>query len=211
MDARTLVLGDWTPVIRDGIDVLRLVVLGGAVGYAIAGRPGAALLLAFLGAITVLARLVNLPRVYDLSVTAAMALQGFGETLGLYDDFARFDDLVHFTLPMLTAPVIYIALARVEVVPDPRDETHLPHYVGIAVVTAALGIAVGALWEIYEWRSDAWFATTLSEGNDDTNGDLVRDTLGSLVGAGLLVAWARFGWGSVRRIPGVNTHEEVSA
>ena len=27
----------------------------------------------------------------------------------------------------------------------------------------------------------------------------------------LIVAWARFGWGSVRRIPGVNTHEEVSA
>jgi hypothetical protein len=211
MDARTLVLGDWTPVIRDGIDVLRLVILGGAVGYAIAGRPGAALLLAFLGAVTVLARLVNLPRVYDLSVTGAMALQGFGETLGLYDDVARFDDLVHFTLPMLTAPVIYIALARVEVVPDPRDETHLPHYVGIAVVTAALGIAVGALWEIYEWRSDAWFGTSLSEGNADTNGDLVRDTLGSLFGAGLLVVWARFGWGSVRRIPGVNTHEEVSA
>jgi hypothetical protein len=211
MDARTLVLGDWTPVIRDGIDVLRLVILGGAVGYAIAGRPGAALLLAFLGAVTVLARLVNLPRVYDLSVTGAMALQGFGETLGLYDEVARFGDLVHFTLPMLTAPVIYIALARVEVVPDPRDETHLPHYVGIAVVTAALGIAVGALWEIYEWRSDAWFGTSLSEGNDDTNGDLVRDTLGSLVGAALLVAWARFGWGSVRRIPGVNTHEEVSA
>jgi uncharacterized membrane protein YjdF len=131
--------------------------------------------------------------------------------LGLYDEFIRFDDLVHFTLPMLTAPVIYIALARVEVVPDPRDETHLPHYVGIFVVTAALGITVGALWEIFEWRSDAWVGTSLSEGNDDTNGDLVRDTLGSLVGAALLVAWARFGWGSVRRIPGVNTHEEVSA
>jgi hypothetical protein len=211
VDMRTLVLGDWTPVIRDGIDVLRLLLVGGAVVYAIGGRPGAAALLATLGAVTLLARLVNLPRVYDLSVTAAMTLQGFGETFGLYDRFVRFDDLVHFTLPMLTAPVIYIALARLEVVPDPRDETHLPHYAGIAVVTAALGIAVGALWEIYEWRSDAWFATTLSEGNDDTNGDLVRDTLGSLVGAGLLVAWARFGWGSVRRIPGVNTHEEVSA
>ncbi len=211
MDARTLVLGDWTPVIRDGIDVLRLVILGGAVVYAVTGRPGAAALLVVLGGVTLVARLVNLPRIYDLSVTAGMALQGFGETLGLYDEFARFDDLVHFSLPMLTAPVIYIALARVEVVPDPRDETHLPHYVGIAVVTAALGIAVGALWEIYEWRSDAWLGTALSEGNDDTNGDLVRDTLGSLVGAALLVAWARLGWGSVRRIPGVNTHEDVDA
>ncbi len=211
MDTRRLLLGDWTPVVRDGIDVLRLVVLGGAVAYALAGDGGAAALLAFLGAVTVLARVINLPRVYDLSVTLAMALQGFGETFGVYDQWVHFDDLVHFTLPMLTAPVIYIALARLDVVPDPRDETHLRHYVGIAVVTAALGITIGALWEIYEWRSDAWFGTNLSESNDDTNGDLVRDSLGSLAGAALLVAWARFGWGSVRRIPGVNTHEEVSA
>jgi hypothetical protein len=211
VDVRRLVLGDWTPVIRDGIDVLRLAILGGGVAYALAGRAGAASVLLVLGAVTLVARAVNLPRVYDLALTAGMALQGFGEALGLYDEFVRFDDLVHFTLPMLTAPVVYIALARLDVVPDPRDETHLRHYVGIAVVTAALGIAIGALWEVYEWRSDAWLGTQLSEGNDDTNGDLVRDTLGSLVGAALLVVWARFGWGSVRRIPGVNTHEEVSA
>jgi hypothetical protein len=211
VDTRTLVLGDWTPVIRDGIDVLRLVILGGALFYAVTGWPGTAALLALLGGVTLLARLVNLPRVYDLSLTLAMALQGFGEALGLYDEFFHFDDLVHFTLPMLTAPVIYIALARVEVVPDPRDETHLPHYVGIFVVTASLGVTVGALWEIFEWRADLWFGTDLSEDNDDTNGDLVRDTLGSLAGAALLVVWARFGWGSVRRIPGVNTREEISA
>ncbi|UOY02394.1 hypothetical protein [Blastococcus sp. PRF04-17] len=211
MDVRTLLLGDWTPVIRDGIDLLRLAILGGAVVYGLTGRPGAAALLAGLGAVTLLARLIDLPRVYDLSLTGAMALQGFGETFGLYDQFVRFDDLVHVTLPMLTAPVVYIALARLDVVPDPKDETHLRHYVGIAVATAALGISIGALWEIFEWRSDVWFGTELSEGNDDTNGDLVRDTLGSLAGAALLVAWARFGWGSVRRIPGVNTHEEVSA
>jgi hypothetical protein len=211
VDTRRLLLGDWTPVVRDGIDVLRLVVLGGAVAYGLAGNGGAAALLAFLGAVTVLARVINLPRVYDLSVTLAMALQGFGETFGLYDSWVHFDDLVHVTLPMLTAPVVYVALARLDVVPDPRDETHLRHYVGIAVVTAALGVTIGALWEIYEWRSDAWFGTNLSESNDDTNGDLVRDSLGSLAGAALLVAWARFGWGSVRRIPGVNTHEEVDA
>jgi hypothetical protein len=211
VDARRLVLGDWTPVVRDGIDLLRLAMIGGAAAYALAGDADAAVVLAVLGAVTLVARLVQLPRVYDLAVTAGMALQGFGEVWGLYDRFVRFDDLVHFTLPMLTAPVVYIALARLDVVPDPRDETHLRHYVGIAVVTAALGVTVGALWEVYEWRSDAWLGTELSEGNDDTNGDLVRDTLGSLVGAALLVVWARVGWGSVRRIPGVNTHEETSA
>ncbi len=211
MDARRLVLGDWTPVVRDGIDVLRLLLVAGAAYYALTGDAGAAAVLAVMAAVTLVARAVNLPRVYDLSVTVAMALQGFGEVWGLYDRFVRFDDLVHVTLPMLTAPVVYIALARLDVVPDPRDETHLLHYVGIAVVTAALGVTIGALWEVYEWRSDAWLGTNLSEGNDDTNGDLVRDTLGSLAGAALLVVWARFGWGSVRRIPGVNTHEAVDA
>ncbi len=211
MDTRTLVLGDWTPLVRDGIDVLRLLLVAGAAYYALTGDAGAAAVLAVMAAVTLVARAVKLPRVYDLSVTVAMALQGFGEVWGLYDRFVRFDDLVHVTLPMLTAPVVYIALARLDVVPDPRDETHLRHYVGIAVVTAALGVTIGALWEVYEWRSDAWLGTNLSEGNDDTNGDLVRDTLGSLAGAALLVVWARFGWGSVRRIPGVNTHEAVDA
>jgi uncharacterized membrane protein YjdF len=208
---RRLLLGDWNPVVRDGIDVLRLVILGGAVWYAVQGRWGAAALLFVVGAVALLGRVVNLPRVYDLSLALGMALQGFGEAWGLYDRFERFDDVVHFALPMLTAPVIYIALARLDVVPDPRDETHLRHYVGIGVVATLIGISVGALWEIYEWRSDAWLGTGLSESNDDTNGDLVRDTLGSLAGAALLVAWARFGWGSVRRIPGVNTYEDADA
>src|ERR687894_1203262 len=202
-------MGDWTPWVRDGIDLLRLVILAGAAAYAVDGQWGSAALLAALGSVTLVARLVNLPRLYDLALTLGMALQGFGETLGLYDQFVRFDDLVHFTLPMLTAPVVYIALARLDVVPDPRDETHLQHYVGIGVVTAALGIAIGALWELFEWRAPAWVRTGPFGGKQDTNGDLFRDTLGSLVGAGLLVVWARFGWGSVRRIPGVNTHEEV--
>jgi hypothetical protein len=211
MDLRTLVLGDWNPVVRDGIDVLRGVILGGALLFALAGDTGAAVLLGFLGGITLVARLLNLPRLYDLCLTAGMALQGFGEAWGLYDRFTAFDDLVHFTLPLLTAPVVYIALARLDVVPDPRDETHLRHYAGIFLVTVALGITIGALWEIFEWRSDEWFGTSLSVDNDDTVGDLVRDSLGALGGGALLVVWARYGWGSVRRIPGVNTYEDVDA
>lgn len=85
-------------------------------------------MLGFPGLVPLVARLLNLPRIYDLCLTAAMALQGYGEVFDLYDQFVRFNDLVRVTLPLLTAPVVYIALARVEVVPDPRDETHLPHY-----------------------------------------------------------------------------------
>lgn len=78
-------------------------------------------------------------------------------------------------------------------------------------MTTSLGIAIGALWEIFEWRSDAWFGTSLSPGNDDTVGDLVRDSIGALLGAALPVVWATVGWGSVCRVPGANTHEDVNA
>src|SRR3712207_1486295 len=185
-------MGDWTPWVRDGIDLLRLVILAGAAAYAVDGQWGSAALLAALGSITLVARLVNLPRLYDLALTLGMALQGFGETLGLYDQFVRFDDLVHFTLPMLTAPVVYIALARLDVVPDPRDETHLQHYVGIGVVTAALGIAIGALWEVFEWRPGAGFGGPVSASHGGTQRDLFPDTLGSGAGGGALGAWGPF-------------------
>ena len=50
MDTRKLVFGDWSPVLRDGIDVLRLAILAGAVGFALAGDVGGAAVLACLGA-----------------------------------------------------------------------------------------------------------------------------------------------------------------
>jgi len=112
----------------------------------------------------------------------------------------------------MTSQVAYLALARAEVLPDLRD----PHEgvrrdLGIFVVTFALGMAIGGLWEVYEWSSDRWLGTDLSMDNDDTVTDLVADGSGALVGGGLLVLWNVKGWGSVRAIPGVNTHEDVSA
>ena len=48
-------------------------------------------------------------------------------------------------------------------------------------------------------------------GNDDTVGDLISDTLGSIAGGLLLVAWTKYGWGSVRRVPGENRAEDIDA
>jgi uncharacterized membrane protein YjdF len=148
-----------------------------------------------------------LPRVYDLALLLALTLQAWGEALHAYDAISWFDNVVHFTLPFFGGPTLYIVLARLDVVPDPKDETHRRHYVGIGIVAFALGVAVGALWEIVEWASDTVLGSQLQLSNGDTIGDLIADSLGSLCGAALLVAWARWGWGSVRRIPGENRAE----
>ena len=268
MTTRTLVLGDWGRVIRDPIDLLRLAFFAGAAGFAVTGQLGGAGNLLISGLLLLAARALDLPRVYDLALTLAMILTGWGEALGLYDAWKPYDNVVHFIVPMLTSQVAYIslarlevlpdmredfaprhytgvwlvtfalglydalsfydnivhfltplfacqvayiALARAEVLPDPRDDTGLRQHLAIFVVTASLGIAIGAVWEIFEWFSDGTFGSKLQTGNDDTVGDLIADTLGSLAGGALIVAWTVYGWGSVRRIPGENRYEDTNA
>jgi hypothetical protein len=211
MDTRRLLLGDWSPLVRDGIDVLRIfLLLCAAVAFAM-GDFGAGGLLAALGALTLVARLVQLPRLYDLAFTLAMAMQGLGEALGAYDRWGWFDTAVHVALPFLVAPVIYIGLARLEVVPDPQERSGAARDAGLVVVTFALGLAVGALWEMAEWSSDAVLGTRLQESNTDTVRDLGADAVGALLGAALLALWTRYSWGSVRRISGENRYEDSHA
>jgi hypothetical protein len=211
VSTRTLFLGDWTPWIRDPIDVLRLLLVAGAVAFALAGDANGAALLGGAAGIAWLVRPLQLPRVYDAAFMAALTLQAAGEALGAYDAIPWFDNVAHFSLPFFLAPTMYIALARADVVPDPKDAATRHHYVGIFVVTFALGVALGGVWEIWEWVSDHSFGSSLQLGLDDTVGDLVADTAGSLCGAALLVCWARYGWGSVRRIPGENRYEDTEA
>jgi hypothetical protein len=209
--ARKALLGDWNRVIRDPLDVLRLVFLAGIVLFALLGdAKGVGNLVIATGAVLA-ARAAQLPRLYDLAVIVAMTLTGWGEALGLYDAVGWYDDVVHFFVPLLTSQVLYICLARVEVLPDLRDENTARHHLGIFVVTFALGVAVGGLWEIFEYASDAWFGSNLQLGNDDTVGDLMADSAGALVGAAMIVAWSTYGWGSVRRVPGSNTAEDLKA
>ena len=211
MTTRTLVLGDWNPWIRDPIDVVRLLLAVGALAFLAAGDSSGAVLLGGAAVLAWSVRPVQLPRAYDACFVVALALQATGEALGAYDAIPWFDNVVHFSLPFFLAPTLYIALARADVVPDPKDHTTANHYVGIFVVAFALGVALGGLWEIWEWVSDHTFGSSLQIDNDDTIGDLVADTAGAACGALLLVCWARYGWGSVRRIPGENRYEDTEA
>ncbi len=127
-------------------------------------------------------RWLLLPRLYDLMLLVALTLQGVGEASGAYDELVWFDRVVHLVVPMLASGVLYVALARLDVLPDPRDDTGVRHLVGIALVTFSLGAAFGAVWELYEWCSDGVFGSALQESNDDTVGDLAMDCLGAARG-----------------------------
>jgi hypothetical protein len=186
-------------VLRDPLDGLRLAFVAGLVVTVVSGTPEAIANMAVATVIVLLAHPARLPVPYDLAVIVAMAFTGFGEALGLYDSVSWFDNVVHFVVPMLSSQVLYLGLARLEFVPHPRSETVRRDEFGIFVTCFALGVAVGGLWEIWEYTSDGTLGSNLQLGNDDTVGDLIADTAGSLAGAALLVAWAQLGPGTIER------------
>ena len=201
-------MGDWHPLVRDPLDVLRGVLVAGAVVSALAGEVSGAVYLAVSAAGALIARPLQLPRLIDLAFVLALTITGFGEALGYYDRWPWFDRVVHFLVPMLFAPVAYIGLARADVVLDPHDQhPDVRRAPALLIISVAFGVALGAIWEIAEWSMDATGWTSLSENNDDTVGDLIADTCGSLVGGALLLVWTFKGWGAVRRIPGENRRE----
>jgi uncharacterized membrane protein HdeD (DUF308 family) len=200
-DRRRLVYGDWTWLVRDGLDVLRFLFFAGTVVFAVQGRSTA---VALTGACAVLliARVVDLPRWFDFGLIVAMSLIAWGTALSLYGSWFYYDKIVHGLSPVGYVPVLYIALVRLGVVPDPARairEHRVARISGIFIVTLALGMAVGAGYESVEWFEDKFLGGHFVGGLWDTETDLLCDEGGSLVGATFLTVWALRGWTSRRR------------
>jgi uncharacterized membrane protein HdeD (DUF308 family) len=200
-DRRRLVYGDWTWLVRDGLDVLRFAFIAGTIVFAVQGRSTAVALTA-ASAVLLIARVVDLPRWFDFGLIVAMTLIAYGTALSLYGSWFYYDKIVHGLSPVGYVPVIYIALVRLGVVPDPSEairERRVARISGIFIVTLALGIAVGGVYESIEWFEDKFLGGHFVGGLWDTETDLLCDEGGSLVGASFLTVWALRGWTSRRR------------
>lgn len=194
---RFLLLGDWHPIVRDPIDVLRgLLLIGAALLLALDKHLEAAPLVTVL--IVLVPRLLDMPRPFDLAVVLAMSIHAWGNLFDLFAIYSWFDKVVHVVVPMFTSTAAYVALARLEVVPHPSARTLSRHYLGIFTVTFLLGLGFAALYELYEFAADG-LGAELQESLADTNLDLLAGAAGSAVGALVLTLWAMRGWGDVRR------------
>ena len=194
-------LGDWTPLIRDPIDVLRLSYVVAAVVFAVQGDIGAAGRMAATAAFVWIARWANLPRPFDLAFVIGMGLQGWGNVFNAFEDLSWWDNVVHVSLSASIAPLFYILLARAGILPGLHTEIELGRLPGVFLVAVCLGTAFGAGYEIYEWLVDHVIGGHLAIGETDTVTDLACDIGGSAIGAALLVVWASRGWSTERRVP----------
>jgi hypothetical protein len=200
MSWQRLLLGDWGRWIRDPLDLARLGFLVAAVVALVLGDLSDAVRLALTCLLLALARWLDLPRPFDLALIVGMFLQAFGNAAGLFASFGPYDVIVHFVLSLAVAPCLYLLCARFGVVPDLADaERH--HQLGIFLITFAFGLALGALYEMYEWVSNHALGGHLHVGYSDTIADLLDDAIASLCGGALLVLWAHRGWPTTRRLP----------
>jgi hypothetical protein len=164
-----LILGDWTRIVRDPLDVARI---------------------AFV-----------VSRFYDASVILVMFLLAWGSALSIYGSWGFYDNLVHFITPLLTTGMFYLLLVRLGVLPDFHDLKQLHHRIGFFLTVLALGMAIGAGWEVIEWTLDQFSDVGRVASADDTATDLISDTLGSAGSALILVLWS-LGNHSMLRRPG---------
>jgi uncharacterized membrane protein YjdF/uncharacterized membrane protein HdeD (DUF308 family) len=197
-----IVYGDWTWFIRDWLDVLRVAFIGGTIVFAAQGRSDV-MALAAASIVLLVARIIDLPRWFDFGLTVAMTLIAWGTALHLYGQWFYYDKVVHSLSPMAYTPVLYIALVRLGVVPDPAEairERRVARIAGIFIVAFAVGLAIGAFYENVEWIEDKFgiLGGHFVKGLWDTETDLLADTTGSLIGATFLTVWALRGWSSRR-------------
>lgn len=200
-----LLLGDWGSVVRDPIDVIRLNFLVGAVVLAVMGDVTTALRLALSFALVVVARFLDLPRPFDLGLVLAMAISVWGGPLGLFQEIGWYDEFLHAFFSFFSAPLFYILGVRLNVLPDfDQDLPQRHRYVGILIMSFSLGFSFGALFEIWEWVANNWFGANNRIGYGDTIADLAEDGLASFAGGATLLVWAEHGWGTSRRVPGLD-------
>lgn len=160
-------------------DVLRLL---GVVSIAIAGfgwGPLSALSFASALVVMLVPRLLGLRPSFDIAFGAVILASTWSSVLGVYLTTRWWDLPMHFLTNGLCAALLYIVLVRLEVV---ADAATLPRpMLSAAVVTTALGLSLGALWEFFEWFGHTFIDGEIYVGYVDSLGDLLWGGFGALL------------------------------
>jgi hypothetical protein len=159
--------------------------LAAAVVFALAQRQWlvAVPLASFMAVAVLFIKLEDrLPTLFDLLFVIAALLNAGGWAFKWYNTFGPYDEIAHgFTTFAVTLAFGYLVYNRMLA----SFQTQRLLFV---VSIASFGIAIGALWEIAEWVSDFFVASSVVESIDDIIDDLIMDSLGASI-AGVFSLW----------------------
>lgn len=179
---RPRTLGEYTA------DALRLIGLLSVVAAAVWSVPTDAGILALALPALMVPRAMGMRSGFDIAVCATVLVAAGSNVLDLYRTVAGWDLVVHFVCTGVLAAVGYLILARCGVVAR-QDAAAFTRRAAV-VLTATLGLAVSAVWEMIEWAGRTFVTAEIFVTYEDTIGDMAMGGLGGLV-AGVLVAFVR--------------------
>lgn len=138
-------------------------------------------------------RAVGIPRPFDAALALLMLTTGWASALGWYYEHEWVDIPIHFALTGATAAVLYVAAARLDLLPKPEHPSRTQATTTIVLVVVLLGATTSLVWELYEWLAETYLQSRILVGYDDTIGDMTNGLLGSLVAGALMAVWQRTG------------------
>lgn len=168
-------------------DAIRLIgVLSAVAALALSGVTDAAIV-AFCLPGLMLPRFLGMRPAADAWVCVVLLVAAWSNVLDLYRTWPWWDIPVHVVVAGTVGVIGYLLLARRDIVPEPGT----PRFTvaTVVVLTAALGLALGAVWEMIEWFGYAVITDDIYVTYDDTIGDMAAGGLGALA-AGWILARA---------------------
>jgi len=196
---RQAVLGDWHPLLRDPVDLLRLSFVAGSVVFFLRGEVEPAVTLAATFLVLMVAQRLRMPRLFDLLFIIGLGSSAWGNALNLFDEIDKWDNLVHFLLPMSSVPVLYVLSLRLGLVPDLAEAQRPRQRLGLVLFAQMNGLSIAALYEIYEYVVVNWFGSDKEIGYSDTIFDLTLGAGGALAGGVILMLWSAAHWPTERQ------------
>jgi hypothetical protein len=196
-----LLAGDWTSVVRDVQDLVRLSFLVGAAlaasqaQWELAVRFG----LTFVAAVAV--RAIEAPRLFDLLFGVAMAFQAWGSYAGAYTHVPAYARWTDFDVAVAFAVLSYLVLVRFRVLPEFADEPGVHRRVAIFLVAMCLGMSAGVFYELYMWLANHALGGEFRVGWTGLTIGLALDWAGGCAAGLAIVVWDVYGWGTRRRLP----------
>ncbi|HDS44734.1 MAG TPA: hypothetical protein ENN68_01315 [Methanomicrobia archaeon] len=120
---------------------------------------------------------MELPLIFDTTITISIFFHAIGSYHGFYYNVPFYDHFTHFvsaaTVSLIGVTLLYDLAFHVRIVKLPP--------LGFGIFTVLFVMSMGLVWEFLEWGFDLMLGTTLQRGLHDTMLDLLFDTIAGVI------------------------------
>lgn len=151
-------------------DALRaIVLLSGVVVLLFLGSGAIAFFLVFV--ILLIPRWAKIAAPFDAAACLTMLIACWARQQHWYASVPWADEAVHFVTPASVAVATYLVIAKLELLPGPRETLSGAKTVSLAFLVTCLGLAIATVWELFEWVANQFAPEQTLVGYTDTISD----------------------------------------